>query len=189
MTGISKPWIAAYAALFLIGIGAGYAQQEEKIDGLIVAREGETLKVQTPQNTDVDVVLTPETQVKEPEGKLHMRHKDMAVTALVPGLSIKVEGTKNEKGDVAADKITFSAKDLKTAQEIQAGLKPTEAQVQSNQQQIEANKQGIQSNEQQIQANQQKIEETNKRFSDLSDYDVKQTAVVHFAVGSAVLSE
>ena len=156
--------------------------QTQKASGLIVSRQGETLKVQSPGSGTVVVLLTPSTQVQEPQGKLHMRKKSMAVTALVPGLSIKVDGTKNPAGQLVADKISFSAKDLKTANEIQAGLKPTEAQVQSNQQQAQANKA-------ESQANEQKIAEANQRFSELSDYDVKQTADVHFPVGSSALSE
>jgi OOP family OmpA-OmpF porin len=172
---------ASLVALCLLGTCLVEAQSQ-KINGLIVSRQGETLKIQSPDAGNVMVLLTPTTEVQEPEGKLHMRKKSEAVTALVPGLSVKVEGKKNAKEQIVADKISFSAKDLKTANEIQAGLKPTEAQVQSNEQQAAANKQ-------ESQGNQQKIAETNQRFSELSDYDVKQTTDVHFPAGSSTISE
>ena len=170
-------WIVLLALLSFISAGLAFAQdnKEQNIQGLITSRQGDMLKVQSSAGGDVVLLLTPGTVVKEPEGKLHMRHKNMAVTALVPGLSIKVKGSKNAQGQLVANQITFSAKDLKTANEIQAGLKPTEAQVKENTQ--EAN------------ANQQQIEQANKRFSELDDYTVKDKADVHFAVGSDALSE
>jgi outer membrane protein OmpA-like peptidoglycan-associated protein len=175
-------WIKYASLVALCFIGTCLVAQSQKVNGLIVSRQGETLNVQSPDSSKVIVLLTPSTQVQEPQGKLHMRKKSMAVTALVPGLSIKVDGTKNPAGQLVADKISFSAKDLKTANEIQAGMKATEAQVKTNQAQDQAN-------EAESQANQQKIAEANKRFSELSDYDVKQTADVHFPPGSTTLSE
>jgi OOP family OmpA-OmpF porin len=88
-------------------------------------------------------------------------------------------------------------------------LTPTKQNVETNQQNIAANKQKIQSNQQQIaanqvqtaanrqqiaanqeqiEANQQDIQETNKRFSELSEYDTKGDVSVNFAVGSSVIS-
>lgn len=170
-------WIVLLALLSLISAGLARAQddKEQNVQGLITSRQGDILKVKSSAGGDVMIKITPSTIVKEPEGKLHMRHKNMAVTALVPGLSIKAKGSKDAQGEVVADQITFSAKDLKTANEIQAGLTPTETQVKENTQ--EAN------------ANQQQIAQTNKRFSELDDYTVKDKADVHFAVGSDALSE
>ena len=95
------------------------------------------------------------------------------------------------------------------AEAIQAGLTPTKQAVATNQQNIAANKQATQTNAQgiaanqvqtaankqqiannqeQIDANQQEIQATNKRFSELSEYDTKGEATVNFAVGSYVIS-
>ena len=52
-----------------------------------------------------------------------------------------------------------------------------------------ANRQQIGENQQQIQANQQEIEATNKRFSELTDYDTKGELNVYFASGSTAMSE
>ena len=59
------------------------------------------------------------------EGKFGLMKKGMAVTALVPGLKVEVEGVGNEQGQVIATTVSFKAQDLKTAQANQAGLSPT----------------------------------------------------------------
>ena len=58
---------------------------------------------------------------------------------------------------LVADTVKFKGSDLKTAQDIQAGLAPTQQQVQANQADIQTNKAGVQANQQEIEANQQKI--------------------------------
>ena len=79
---------------------------------------------------------------------------------------------------------------------IQAGLSPTEQKVAANQrniaeneQNIGANKQNIASNKAAIDANAAEAAEASKRFSELSDYDTKDQAEVHFASGSSDISD
>jgi outer membrane protein OmpA-like peptidoglycan-associated protein len=105
-----------------------------------------------------------------------------------------------------AQSIKFKASDLKTANQIQAGLTPTgeelaatKGQVQANQQQLRQQQQQlqeqnaqIQANQQKIMANQEQIQKTqgeqaalSKRFGELGDYDVKGSATVYFAVNSS----
>ncbi len=188
-----------------------------KLKGLITSRAGETLTMRTTDSGNVVVVLTANTKVEGKKGKFGLFKKSMAVTSLIPGLKIEAHGVGNEKGQVVATSIDFSADDLQEAQAIQAGLDPTqqqlqvtEAQVKVNQQAIQTNKQGVQANKQQAQANQQAIEanqqqieanrrnlaqvsneeaDLHKRFSELTDYDVKYTATVFFPPNSHALSE
>jgi len=87
--------------------------------------------------TTVTVVLSDTTQVEEVEGGLHVRKKEMGLTALVPGLAVEVQGSTNAQGQLLADRVKFKASDLKTAQDIQAGLSPGQAQVQVQQQQMQ----------------------------------------------------
>ena len=193
------------------------AGQKVKLQGFITSRAGENLTMRTDDSGNVVVVLTDNTRVKAKKGAFGIRRETMAVTALIPGLKIEVQGIGNETGQVIATSVDFSADDLQQAQAIQAGLNPTrqelqaaEQQVQANQQGIQANKQGVQANKQQananqqaIQANQQQIQanqqqlaqvsseeaELHKRFSELSDYDVKYTATVYFPINGYALSE
>ena len=109
----------------------------------------------------------------------------MSWTDLIPGLRVEVKGTTNPQGQLVAKQIQFSKEDLKTANMIQAGLTPTQAQVGHNQQAIAANQEATAANKQQIDANEQAVD---TRFKELTDYDVKKDMVVKFDVGNSDLS-
>jgi len=191
-------------------VGQVPSGQKVKIQGLITSRTGDTLTLRTKESNNVVVNLSDGTTIKAKKGVLGVRRDSMAVTALIPGLKVDVEGVGNDKGQVDAQSIEFSTGDLQSTQTIQAGLAPTQQQLQTTDQQlqktgqqVQKNKQQIQSQQQEIQANQQRIqagqaelakvsnEEANlhKRFSELSDYDVKVAAVVYFASNSSTLNE
>ncbi len=177
--------------------------QKVKLNGLITSRAGENMTIRTANNETVTVVLGEDTSVAMKKGALGIRKKKLLVTALIPGLKVEVSGVGTANGQVDAKSVSFNGDDLQTAQQIQAGLVPTQQalkatgqQVDVNKQGVEANKQAIQANQQQIQANQQRIAkvsgdeaELNKRFSELSDYDIKDTTTVYFETNSAVLSD
>jgi outer membrane protein OmpA-like peptidoglycan-associated protein len=160
-----------------------------KIKGLITERTGETMTLKTADAPKVVVVLSDDTKIEQPKGAFGLRKQHYNLTSLVPGLAVEVEGTNNDKNQLVANKVKFSKASLQTADAIQAGLKPTEAAVAANKQATETNQQGVQENAQQIGVNQKDIEETNKRFSDLSDYQVKDSAEVLFAPGSEKISD
>ncbi len=167
--------------------------EKVKIRGLITGRTGDTLVVKTTDG-NVTVVLTDETKVQKPKG-LGLRKTHMSFTALMPGLSISVNGFRDDQTRLVANTITFSGDDLRTAEMIQAGLSPTQQAVETNQQNIAANKvqiagnrEKISTNEQNIAANQQDIEDVSKRFSDLTEFDTKGEATVYFESGSKSIS-
>jgi OmpA-OmpF porin, OOP family len=156
--------------------------QKVKIHGLITGRTGETLKVKTSDG-NVTVVLTDDTKVRKPKG-LGLRKTEMSFTALIPGLKISVDGFRDEQSRLVADTITFSGDDLKTAESIQAGLTPTQEEVEANQQNIAANKVQIAANREKIASNEQEIQDVSKRFSDLTEFDTKGETTIYFASGS-----
>jgi hypothetical protein len=54
------------------------------------------------------VSITDNTKIERKKGKVEFfRHKDMDVTAMVPGLTIDAEGVGDSKGQLVASKITF----------------------------------------------------------------------------------
>ncbi len=194
------------AGLILTVVGTALGQKTE-IKGLIVGRDGANVIIKSQQGNQVTVTLDDSTKVQAIKGKLGLRRSDMGFTALIPGLPIEVqaEGPPNQ---LVAKNVKFKASDLKTANQIQAGLTPTgeelsatQQQVQANQQQLQtqekqmqAQQQQIQANQQKIAANQQQIEQTQgeqaalaKRFGELGDYDVKATATVYFAVNTSTV--
>jgi OOP family OmpA-OmpF porin len=176
-----------------IGLAHGVTAGEKvKTSGLIVGRTGEDLTVKTTDMGKIVVVLTEDTKIEQPKGLFKVRNEKMEVTALVPGLSIQLQGLGDANGRVTATSIKFSKESLKVANQIQAGMTPTKEEVTANQAAITENRQAISSNQQQITANQQEsekeIENVNKRFSDLSDYETKDTATLYYEVGASELN-
>jgi outer membrane protein OmpA-like peptidoglycan-associated protein len=194
------------AALMLAATGVALGQKTT-IKGLIVGRDGANVIIKSQEGNQVTVTLDDSTKVQAIKGAFGIRRSDLGFTALVPGLPVDVqaEGPPNQ---LVAKSIKFKAGDLKTANQIQAGLTPTseglaatQDQVQANQQKLQQQQQQIQeqhaqiqANQQQIAASQQQIEQTQgeqtalaKRFGELGDYDVKATATVYFAVNSSTV--
>jgi OOP family OmpA-OmpF porin len=175
--------ILAFAGFLLCG-GLASAQSNQ-IKGVINERNGATMTVQTQDSGNVIVLLTDSTQVEEPEGAFRKKHYSMA--ALVPGLSVEVKGTYNAQNQMVAGTVKFHGSDLKTAQDIQAGLAPVQQQIQQNQAQdqaqIQAQQQEIQQQSAELQAeqkasaehaaeiaaNQAAIAAANKRFGELEN--------------------
>lgn len=147
-------------------------------------------------NGEMNVILTDATNIEIPEGVFHARHKHPGMTALVPGLAVEVKGSMDSQNRLTAETIKFSKNSLEVANQIQAGVQPTEQAVAANkqelgqqQQEITANEQTIRKEQQEIGVNSQDIKQVNQRFSELSDYDVKDKADAYFAPGSDKLSE
>jgi outer membrane protein OmpA-like peptidoglycan-associated protein len=171
--------IAGFLFIFL-GLAAA---QDTKIQGLIVGRSGATMTVKTADSETITVALTPDTQVDEVQGLLKLRKKELGLTALIPGLPVQVKGSMNDKHQLVADNVKFKSSDLRAAQDIQAGLAPTQQQVDANEKQIAANESDIEANQAKIAVNKQDIEAANKRFGQLGDYNILDEATVYFANG------
>jgi outer membrane protein OmpA-like peptidoglycan-associated protein len=188
---------------FSIGLGlilAGLAlavvaaAQDTQIKGLITGRSGATMAVKTQDNETITVALTADTQVQEIEGAFKLRKKDLGMTALIPGLPVQVKGSMNDKHQLVADTVKFKGSDLKTAQDIQAGLAPTDQQVQANAAQIKATEQQTAAQQQEIAANQEKIAAekaaiaaANKRFGELGEYNILGEVTVYFGNGKVTV--
>ena len=178
--------VSLVLATFLLVCGVAVAQNDQ-VKGVINGRSGATMSVLSGGES-ITVVLTTDTQVLEPEGAFRKKH--LSMTALVPGLAVEVKGSFNDKHQLVADRVTFHGSDLKTAQDIQAGLAPTQQQVQQNQQQIQADQQKIQQQQQELQAEEAKtaankaaIAAANKRFGELGDYNILGEVTVLFGNG------
>ena len=173
----------------------------QTVQGVITGRNGASMTLRSQDSGKVVVLLTDATQVDEVEGVFKARKKEMAMTALIPGLPVQVQGSYNTQNQLVANSVKFKGSDLKTAQDIQAGLAPTQQAVQANQQQIQqseqqiqAQKQALAKQEQQVQAEQQKIAANqaaiaankaaiaadNKRFGELGDYNILGELTVYF---------
>src|SRR5437899_3577518 len=180
-------------ALFCLAAVSAFAGDKAEVKGMITARTGETLIVKSGEGSTT-VVLTDDTKTKDDRGLFGLEKQRMSNVVLIPGLKVDVDGTSDEQGRVVAKTITVDGDDLETAEMIQSGVHPTAEQVAANVQSLEAhsgqleshkvqlagqkenietNQQNIAANKQQIEANIKNIEENTKRFTALSEYDVK----------------
>jgi OmpA-OmpF porin, OOP family len=202
-----KTILVSLTGLFLLASVAAVGASGDEVKGMIISRTGETLIVKG-SNGNTTVVLTANTTTKDDRGLFGLEKQQMSDVVLIPGLKVRVDGT-SEGGQFVAKTITVDGDDLETAEMIQSGLHPTAEQVAANvqtlaahkeqlgthQQNISANQRDIATNQQNITANRQKIEENEKdieentkRFTALSEYDVKGEATVKFATGSSKIS-
>jgi OOP family OmpA-OmpF porin len=189
------------AGLVVLCVSIPAQAQDVSIKGLILSRDGENMVVRSDSG-NVTVTLTKSTKVSVVKGLLGIRKEEMGMAALIPGLRVEVDAQRISNQTIAKS-VKFKAEDLKTANEIQAGLEMTRQQLLAEQEKIRAHEKEIQASQQSIEANKQKIESNqqaieqgkaedaalNKRFSELSEYDVKGEATVLFDVNSAKLSE
>lgn len=178
-------------AISIIFSTLALGQGSTELKGLITARDGDSMKVQTPDGTNHTVVLTDDTKVRSPKG-IGLRHQQQSWTSLIPGLAVKVKGTPDAQGQLVASQVEFSKENLQTASMIQAGLAPTQAQVEANKANIAENRQDIAQSQEDIELNRQQISAnaraTQERFDSLTDYDVKGEMTIYFKSGSSTLS-
>ena len=203
-SGIVRTGLFAIALLAAMVVGCGVtAAQSAQLQGLITGRSGATMTVQSQGQGSTVVVLTTATQVEEASGVFHLRKKQLAMTALIPGLPVQVQGSYNAQNQLVADVVKFKASDLKNAEDIQAGITPVEQQAQANQQQIQKNEQKLKQQQQKLQkeqqqetaeeketaANQAAIAAANKRFGELADYNILGEVTVYFGNDSTVIDQ
>jgi OmpA-OmpF porin, OOP family len=161
--------------------------QSVKVEGLIKARNGETMILQTSDAPNLPVLLTDSTQVGQVQGMFKARRKEMSMAALIPGLAVKVEGTYNDQNQLVAKSVSFKGNDLEQAQKIDAGLHETRAQAEQNKAELEKHKAdlqkqnvALQQQQQQITANKAAIDAATARFGQLDDYYILDEVVVYF---------
>jgi outer membrane protein OmpA-like peptidoglycan-associated protein len=119
----------------------------------------------------------------------------MAMTALIPGLAVKVEGSYNEQHQFVATKVNFKGDDLKTAQSMQAGMHETKMQAERNKEELEKHNAELRAQNEALQTQQAKLTEQQKkvaenraaidaataRFGQLDDYYIFDEVKVYFA--------
>jgi outer membrane protein OmpA-like peptidoglycan-associated protein len=178
---------------------------------------GDFVKVKDKKSGQTVVIaLSDNTKVERKKGKYEFfRHKNMDLTAMVPGLTIEAEGVGNAKGQLAANKISFVpdvfAVEVAEEQQIMANKAAAgQAQTTANQgvaaagqaqtsakaAQASANTAQASANTAQSAANAAgdvavvdaaAVQMVNKRVSDLDDYKVVAEAGIYFASGKADL--
>jgi outer membrane protein OmpA-like peptidoglycan-associated protein len=188
------------------------SDQKAKIKGTIVSRSGDLVRVNDKKTgSAVIVVIDDNTKIERKKSNYtFFVHKDMDVTAMVPGLSIEAEGVGNAKGQLVAKTISFVpdtfAVEVAEEQQItanqaatakaqatanQAGQEAKMAQTSANQAQASANKAGSQAKAAGEVAviDAAAIDMVNKRVSDLDDYKTLAEAGIYFPSDKADLDD
>src|SRR5262245_36003090 len=130
--------------------------------------------------TDYQVVLTDSTSIKTYGGILGFGRK-YAVTDILRGLIVEVEGRGNNQGQLVADKVRFNETDLRAAITTDTRVNP----VEENQERLSGQMDELAA----IAAEtRNEVRAAGERISSLDDYDVQETTSVNFRVNSAVLS-
>jgi OmpA-OmpF porin, OOP family len=191
------------------------AGQKEKVHGVILSREGDTLKVRGDDDSIGTIDLTDDTKIQLKHGILW--HKsDMKSDSLVPGLYIKAQGRGSQRGDLVADRIVFDPNSMRASRQVDARIDPVEArtgalegradQLESRTGQLETREGQLDDQERQTQqqvgqlqtevdqvkseadqANQD-VENVNQRVTNLDNYRAKYSEVVYFRIDSASLT-
>jgi len=193
MTEFNVVRMARVAIVSLVGVAwlsTVVAAQSVKAEGLIKARNGETMILETSESPKLVVLLTDNTQVGQVQGVLKARRKEMSMAALVPGLKVKVEGTYDNQNQLVAGSVSFTGDDLKQAQAIQAGLHETQKQAEQNKAELEkqnaelkAQNETLEQHQQQIAANKSAVDAAIARFGQLDDYYIFDELTVYFGNG------
>lgn len=190
--------------------------QKATVEGLVIGRDGSTMSVKTADTPRVSVVLSDSTKATEKGGFLGLSRRDPGITALMPGLFVKVEGSYDADHKLIAQKVIFSRSSLKTAKQIDAGLNPIAQEVAAAQDSIKTNQKNIETAQQDIEnskkdiatntqgiaansqaigvasegvaTNKQAIGQANQRFGKLDEFETKGSFTVNFANGKATVS-
>jgi OmpA-OmpF porin, OOP family len=186
--------VSLFGAAFLSTIALA---QSIKVEGIIKARNGDAMILQTSDAPNLTILLTDNTQVGQVQGLFKARRKEMSMAALIPGLAVKVEGTYNDQSQLVAKSVSFKGNDLEQAEKIEAGLHETRVQAQQNKTELEKQnialekqnmalekqKVALQQQQQQIAANKAAIDAAIARFGQLDDYYILDEVTVNFGNG------
>jgi OmpA-OmpF porin, OOP family len=198
----------ALSLAMVTSLGLTAIAQEATVQGMVIGRNGPQMAVKTADTPRLIVLLSDSTKATQKGGFLGMGGKDLGVEALVPGLSVKVQGAYNPDHQLLAKKVEFSKGSLNTARAIDAGLDPVNAKlgeqqdqlasnkrdisqsqdlIAKNSQDIDATKQGLATTTQATTQNTTQIGQTNNRIGTLDQYDTKDSMTINFANGRATV--
>jgi len=191
MTRIKPGTVLTIFVLFMsVALSTTMVAAQAKVEGVIKGRDGSKIILQTADSPKLIVLLTDSTDVAQVQGVLKARKKRMSMAALVPGLSIKVEGTYDAQNQLVAETVRFKGNDLEQAQAIQAGLHETQVQAQQNKEELEkhnaalkAQSEALTEQQKQIEANKAAIAANTARFGQLDDYYIWDEVTVLFGNG------
>ncbi len=210
---VAAPFFLASVALVAVTPNARTftADENAKVQGVIVSRDGQVIKLRTEDDSIGTVDITDSTKIDLKKGGLFVLHRNsaMKVDSLVPGLRIEADGKGNEKGELVATRVTFDPNSMKASRQIDTRVSPLESregtlegrtgQIEGRQGQLENRAGQLETAQKQTdqqvgqvkgEADQasQGVNDVNKRVTDLDNYQTTDTVTVYFKINSSVLS-
>jgi outer membrane protein OmpA-like peptidoglycan-associated protein len=182
--------------------------QKMKLKGVVTSRNSDTFTVLGEDGLRTTVLLTDTTSVKS-KGGFFGGGDNYATTNITRGLRLEVEGRGDSSGQLVAEKIRFSDRDLRTAQSIEVRVDPVENRVGTAETRIDTVEQNAtrmsgQLDELAAVSNAARggavaametaesairgVNETNDRISSLDDFTAQSTLNINFKNRSAVLT-
>lgn len=151
-----------------------------KFKGVVIKRDADNFTIRDRSRIDYQVLMTDSTSIRA-NGGFWRRGKEYAVTDILRGLIVEVEGKGDATGQLVADKIRFSEQDMRAAITTDTRVGPVEA----NQERIAGQIDELYAVAAEARA---EANNANERITALDDYDVQETVAVNFRTNSAVLS-
>lgn len=186
-TNRKRVWVfVPILALALLALTSGMAYSQDqtvKVEGVIKARSGATMILQTTQDPNLAVELTESTRVGQVQGMLKVRQKGMSMAALIPGLPVKVEAFHDLQGQLVATSVKFKGNDLQRARNMQAGMHETKERVSANEAELAKQKATLGEHQEQLTEHQKQIAANTARFGQLDDYYIMDEVTVLFGNG------
>jgi len=105
------------------------AGQKQKLSGIVVQRDGDTLLVRDYKGTNYNVSVNSSTKIRERKSNPFRGSKKYEASDLSRGLAVEVEGRGNDAGALAADQIKFSEAELRVANAVVSQVMPVENRV------------------------------------------------------------
>jgi len=174
--------------------------QKYKIKGVVVSKDdANTFIVRDTVGVDTRVVLGANASIKS---NGFLGGDKYPATAVVRGLNLEIEGVGDSSGNLSASKVRFDKSSLATAQAIETRVAPAEERLTAAEQNAQrvsgqidelmaisnAAKGGAKAAQDTADAAVAGVNATNKRISDMDDYDVATTATINFKVAKWDLS-
>jgi outer membrane protein OmpA-like peptidoglycan-associated protein len=193
-------WWTILALVIVSWLGSSsHLFADEHLRGVITEHCNDgTIAVQVDA-ASIIVVFSDTTKLVRLDGA---RISEAESAALIPGLLVQLRGDYESPTRFIAQRVSFTRTDLKTAQAINAGVMATtlrsldnQARIQQEadmlgqqQQTLDQHGQAIRTNERNIIGTAGAIEATNRRISNLDNYDVISTVTVYFANGKSTIA-
>jgi len=130
MISSRKAALGMVAAVLVAAPTLAFGADGPALKGMIVSHEGSTVVVRG-SGGDTPVTVTGSTKIRGTSGALGIRGEDHPPADLIRGLAVEVT-TDQDGSALTAKEVTFKNSDLKTAQQISAGIASTENRVSSN---------------------------------------------------------